>query len=54
MWLSIRVAALRPALSVFRVPNAIYSAPLYFLLGFAMNLDFRKYREGGAGKASTG
>ena len=34
------------ALSVFRVPNAIYSAPLYFLLGFAMNLDFRQTCEG--------
>ena len=33
------------ALSVFRVPNAIYSAPLYFLLGFAMNLEFRQSSE---------
>jgi hypothetical protein len=32
-------------LSVFRVPNAIYSAPLYFLLGFAMNLEFRQSSE---------
>ena len=31
--------------SVFRVPNAIYSAPLYFLLGFAMNLEFRQSSE---------
>ena len=33
------------ALSVFRVPNAIYSAPLYFLIGFAMNLNFRQSSE---------